>query len=134
MLNKFKLGHNAVEETKNICCTKGKGTIDQSTVTEWLMKFHSGCKNLDDQSRSNKPKSMNAEVMLQTIDAKPASSTWRVSGELVISQSSVVRHLHDFGKIIPSYGTVPHILPKYCKTFYSHKNFFLWTNVINLKY
>ena len=33
MLYKFKLGHNTVEATKNICCAKGEGTFDDDTVT-----------------------------------------------------------------------------------------------------
>ena len=34
MLYESKVGHNAVEGTKNICC--GKGTVDQS---RWFKKF-----------------------------------------------------------------------------------------------
>ena len=41
-LYKFKLGHNAAESSKNICCVKDEGTIDYSTVTRWLKKFCSG--------------------------------------------------------------------------------------------
>ena len=43
-------------------------------------------------------KTMDSEAVLQTIEADPASSTQNVSGELGISQSSVIRHLHDLGK------------------------------------
>ena len=39
---------------------------------------------------------VNSEAMLQTMEANTLSSAGRVSGELVISQSSVVHHLHDF--------------------------------------
>ena len=28
MFYKFKLGHNAVKATKNICCAKGEGAVD----------------------------------------------------------------------------------------------------------
>ena len=47
MLYKFTLGHNVVEVSKNICCVKAEGVVDHSTVTWWLKKFHSGCKNVD---------------------------------------------------------------------------------------
>ena len=30
MLHKFKLGHNAMEATKNISCAKGEGAVNQS--------------------------------------------------------------------------------------------------------
>ena len=42
----------------NICCAKYKGTVDHSTVTRWSKKLCSGCKNLDNQARSGRPKTM----------------------------------------------------------------------------
>ena len=45
ILYEFKLGHNAAEATKNICCvTKGEGADDYSKI-----KRLSGCKKLKDQ-------------------------------------------------------------------------------------
>ena len=38
--------------------------------------------------------------LLQALEANRASSTWKVSGELAISQLSVVRHFHDLGQSI----------------------------------
>ena len=60
MLCKFELPHNGMEATKNIRCVK----VDHSTVTRWFKKFHSGRKNLSDQTRSGRPKIMNSEAML----------------------------------------------------------------------
>ena len=40
MLYKFKQGHNVAEATKKIYCVEGKGTVDHSTITSWLKKFH----------------------------------------------------------------------------------------------
>ena len=39
--------------------------------------------------------------------ANLVSSAWRVSGELSISQSSVIHHLHDLSKNIKSNQIVP---------------------------
>ena len=74
-----------MKATKNIHCMKGKGTIDYSTVTKWFKKFCLGCKNLDDQAKSGKPKTVNFKAMLKAIKAKLASNTQKVSGELSIS-------------------------------------------------
>ena len=49
ILYNFEVGHNAVEPTKNICCTKGENAVDHCTINRWLNKFSSGCKNLNDQ-------------------------------------------------------------------------------------
>ena len=110
MLYNFKLGHNITESTKNICCAaKGEGAVDHVTVTRWFKKFCSVCKNLNDQARVDKPKSMDSEAMFQTIETNLVSNTWRVSGELDISHSSMICHRHNFGKSILNLQTVPHI-------------------------
>ena len=65
MLYEFQLAQNAVEVTKNICYMKGKSTVNHSTVTRWFKKFHSSCKNLDDQARSGRAKNLDSEAMLK---------------------------------------------------------------------
>ena len=47
MFHEFKLDHNTVKATKNICCVKSEGTIDQSTTIRLFKKYRSSCKNLD---------------------------------------------------------------------------------------
>ena len=63
MLYKSELGHNTAEVTKNIGCVKGEGTVDHSTVTRWFKKFCLDSKNLDDQSRSSRPKTVNSKAV-----------------------------------------------------------------------
>ena len=65
MLYEFKQGHHATEATKNICYGKGKGGVDQSTITRWFKKFGSGCKSFDSQTRSGRPKTMDFEAVLK---------------------------------------------------------------------
>ena len=96
----FELGHNIAEATKNICCVKSEDAVNHSTVTRCFKKFCPSCKNLSNQARSGKPKSVDSNAVLQAIEANLASSSWRVSGKLDTSQSSVVCHLHDFSKNI----------------------------------
>ena len=74
MFYAFKLGHDTAEVTKNICCANGKSAIDHYTVTRCLKKFHSGCKNLNNQARSGSPKPVDSETVLQAIEANPGSS------------------------------------------------------------
>ena len=109
MLYKFKPCHNATEAIKNICCTKGEGTVDHSTVIGWFKKFCLGCKNVNNQARSSRPKSMNFKAMTQAIEANLVRSPQRVSGELSIAQSNMVGHLHGLGKSIGSW-LVLHII------------------------
>ena len=102
MLYEFKLSHNTVEAIENICYVKSEGVVDHGTVTRWVKKFCLGCKNLDNQPRPGKPKSVYSEGILQTIEANLVSNIQRPSGKLSMSQFSVVSHLHDLGKSIRS--------------------------------
>ena len=61
MLYEFEMGHNAMEATKNICWVKVEGENDHNTVTRWFKKFCLGCKNLNDQARSDRPKTVNSK-------------------------------------------------------------------------
>ena len=70
MLYEFVLGHNTATATKNICCVKGESTVDHNIVTKSLKKFCSGCKTLDNQAKSGRPKSMDSKTVLKTIEAK----------------------------------------------------------------
>ena len=91
LLYEFELGHNAAEVTKNICCAKGEGRVDQSTITRRSKKFYFGCKNFDDRARSDRPKTMDSEDLLQAIEANLPGSTCRVrrSWHLTIQCGSV---------------------------------------------
>ena len=51
LLYKFKLGYNAAQATKNICCVEGESAVNHSTVTRWLKKFHFGCMKLFNQTQ-----------------------------------------------------------------------------------
>ena len=57
-LHEFKLGHNSVKSTKNICCVKGEGAVDYSTETILFKK-----KNLDDKAKSSQPKIMYSKTV-----------------------------------------------------------------------
>ena len=57
----FKLGHNATEETRNICCAKVQAAVDQSTVIRWFKKCHWDVKNHDGQTKSGRPKDVNSK-------------------------------------------------------------------------
>ena len=76
--------------TKNICGAKEKDALDQTTVSKWLKKFHSGCKNLDNKASSAKPKSLNSEAALQGVRGKSKWSnhtvvlTWQQLGRIPV--------------------------------------------------
>ena len=82
---------------KNICYAKGEAAVDHNTATRWLKKFCSGCKY---------------ESAYNCGFWYSLCSTQKVSGKFGISQFSVVRHFHNFGK-----SKLCVMLAKSCKTF-----------------
>ena len=64
-----------MEATKNISCAKSDGLVDYSTVTRGLKKFHSGYKKLYPLTKSGRPKTVDSEAVLESIEANLASST-----------------------------------------------------------
>ena len=75
MLYKFKLSNNTVEVTKNFCWVKGEAVFDHSTVADSWKFFYLGCKNLHNQARLYRTKTMDFGTMLQAIKANPMSNT-----------------------------------------------------------
>ena len=68
MLYEFDLTHNTAKATKNICA-KSEGTVYHSAVIRWFKKFCLGCKNLNNQARSGRPKTMNSKDVIEAIEA-----------------------------------------------------------------
>ena len=129
--------------------TQSRGPIDHKKLIVWerniwnymhiiwiwslysnQMKFYLSCKKLDGQARLGRHKTVYSKVMLQAIEANPASSTWRVSGELGILQSRVVSEPLKLYLMFPKYCKTFHLLkyyrknhvyvpPKHCRIFHS---------------
>ena len=118
MLYEFKLSHNAVETTKNICCVKGEGTVDPAQMVQEISL------RLKERWRSSKGKAKSVlfEVVLQAIDENPACGTWRISGDLSASHTLlwfVTAKTSVAAKLCPT-------LLKYCNTFDSSLLVVLW--------
>ena len=85
LLYKFKLGHDATEATKNICCMKSECTVIMifQMVQEILLVFP--------RSRQSGKVRVDSKFMLQAIELNSAGSSQKVTGKLSISQSSMVQ-------------------------------------------
>ena len=84
MVNAFKQNHNAIEIAQTIYYVKDESAVNHSTVKRWFKKFRPGYKNLDNQAKSGRPKTVDSVVVLKAMEANSTSSTWRLSGELGI--------------------------------------------------
>ena len=86
-LKEFKLDRNFPEGTKNICTAKGESRVGVQKLYCSKNVFQV---TLDDQVKSGWPKTKDSEAK-GTI---PTSNSWRVSGELDISRSTIACHVH----------------------------------------
>ena len=76
-----------------MCCSKCEGGVDYSTVISWFKNFCPRGKNHNDRLRLNKLKTMEFQVVFQTIETNLVSIIHKLYGEIGISLSSVVPHL-----------------------------------------
>ena len=97
------------KQLKKNCYAKGENKKYHNTVTRSFKKFCLSCKNLDDQARLGRSENCGFKEVLQIIETNLRSSIRGVSGELGISQSSVVHHLHDLCKSIQRCLIVPYM-------------------------
>ena len=97
MFCEFEMDYNTTELTRMICFVKGEDAVDHRIVSRWFKEFRLGCRNPDCQQRSG-----GSQTVLEEIEVILSSSTRRVSGELEILHSSVVRHFLTLGKSICS--------------------------------
>ena len=107
ILYEFKLGHNTTEVTKNTYCMKGEGPVDYNSSNQMVSKI---LLRLQEPQQSGKfrvrLKTLDSVAVVLALEINPVSSTWSVSGELSISQPSLVNHLHNLSKSIQSYQIV----------------------------
>ncbi|CAF1565946.1 unnamed protein product [Didymodactylos carnosus] len=78
---------------------KGEGAVEKSTAFDWFRKFNNGDTNLEDQSRSGRPFSIDPEALRQAVEADTVTSTRKLSTELGTSNSTIYEHLHRLGKV-----------------------------------
>jgi [histone H3]-lysine36 N-dimethyltransferase SETMAR len=100
----------AVDAAKKICQVEGEAIVSIRTAQKWFNRFNEGCTNFKDESRSGRPTIVDSEALLNAVEANPSTSSRRLSAELDIPQTSVVRHLHTLGKINKRCREVPHDL------------------------
>ena len=87
ILYEFELDHNPAEATKKICYVKGESAVNHNAVSRWSKKFYTSLKNLDNQARSGRLKTIDYKAVLQVM-----RQTQRVSDKFSISQSNVGIH------------------------------------------
>ena len=82
--------------------------LKQPKLFRYVKEFHLSYMSLDDQIKSNGPKTMKSKIMFQAIEPHQVSTTQRVSGEFGISPFSMVCHFYNHSKSIQNCGILLH--------------------------
>ena len=128
--NKFELSYHSEWSTKTIFVATVKAKPVTVTITRWFKKFQSFIRTTVIKKSQVSLKAWSSEAVFQVIEAKLIRSTRRVSGELGISQTSVLRHLYDLGKSICSCWIVTpvnKILQNFNQTLYIYIHIYIYT-------
>ena len=106
----WKQGFNATAATKKVCKVEGDNVVSNRTAQNWFKRFNEGDIDLGDNARSGRPTTVDSEAIREAVETNPSISTRRLSTELDIPQTSIVRHLHALGKVNRRCREVPHEL------------------------
>lgn len=99
ILYEFWQGKNATEAARSICNAYGERTISARTCQEWFAQFRSKNYDLNDADRSGRPQKLKTDDLEALLDEDPSQSTRELGERLEVDHTTVLRRLHDMGKI-----------------------------------
>lgn len=109
-LYEFKKGRKAAETARDIKEAFGPKTANKRAVQWWFARFRSGDESLEDEEHGSRPSEVDNDKLKTIIEADPLKTTREVAKELNVSQSTIVRHLKQIGKVKKLDKWVPHEL------------------------
>ena len=94
----FELGHNAKQAVTNINRAKGAETVAYTTAKRWFSKFRSGNLETDDKKRSDRPREVDRDAVVNTVEDHPSMTTRMLSDDFGCSHTEIEKILKDAGK------------------------------------
>ena len=110
LLYEYKLGTNASETSRKICCAFGQDTLSRTTASRWYNKFNNNDFSLQDEARSGRPVEIDLDRLQQLITADPRLTTRCLSSMLGCCHVTIANHLHQLGKVLKLGVWIPHEL------------------------
>ena len=109
-LFKFKMGHKAVETTRNINNAFGPGSANEHIAQQWFKKFCKGDESLEDEEYNGRPSGIDKDPLRTIINTDPLTTMKEVAEKLNINHSTAIWCLKKIGKVKKLDKCVPHEL------------------------
>ena len=110
MLFLFNQGKKAAEASRIICNIYGDGVIAASSCRQWFRRFKGGDFDLNDKERTGRPNEMSSDDLEALLKEDSTQSSVELARRLHVNQSTIIRRLHQLGKIQKEGKWVPHDL------------------------
>ena len=106
----LKKGKNASQALNKVCSMYGKDAISLRSYQRWFEKFWSGNLSVENSSRTGRPTEIETDKIKVLFDENPYLTTQDIAGDLEISHTSVLNHIHKIGYVSRLNAWVPHAL------------------------
>jgi hypothetical protein len=99
LLYEYQLGHDAQTAAQNVNRAKGAKTVHQATAYRWFAKFRVNNIDLNDQPRSGRPREIDREAVIETIELDPMLTTGQLADEFGCGKTQIKEILKAAGRL-----------------------------------
>ncbi|KAK6757995.1 hypothetical protein RB195_015676 [Necator americanus] len=99
MLYHYEEGWIAAQSFRDLNELFGKGTITDSAVRKWFIRFKSGNISLEDKEGRGRPSDFDDQALLTAVEEDESLTTRTLAEDFNVSQSTIVRRQKKLGKV-----------------------------------
>lgn len=110
ILFEYNLGKTVSEAVKDICQACGESAVSERTVRRWFDKFAKGNKSIEDEPREGRPVEIADADIEALLNNNPRMSAREIADTMGLSDTAVLQHLHQMGKVCKFGRWIPHEL------------------------
>ncbi|KAK6761679.1 hypothetical protein RB195_022675 [Necator americanus] len=99
MLYHYEKGWTSAQTFRDLNELFGKGTITDSAVRMWFIRFKSGDTSLEGKEGRGRPSDFDGQALLKAVEEDESLTTRMLAEDFNVNQSTIVRRLKKLGKV-----------------------------------